>query len=86
MANIVLGCDTNGVNDSGCQNTVASILEKAGHKVEKLPIGPNYFASYSYSSRGKGKVGVYLIAAGLSALIVPSFCEFVSCHISVQKI
>ena len=38
MATIVLGCDRNGVNDAKFQNTVAKILEKAGHTVEKLEI------------------------------------------------
>ena len=64
MVNIVLGCDIN-TNDGPYQSTVAQILEQAGHTVEKLDIEPNAFASYSYdSSRAKGKVGVYLIAAG----------------------
>ncbi|MBR3208677.1 MAG: hypothetical protein IKF82_00255 [Bacilli bacterium] len=66
MSDIVLGCDTNGANDASCQNTVAEILEGAGHKVEKLGIGPNYFAAYSYdSSKAQGKIGVYLMADSL---------------------
>ena len=67
MAEIVLGCDRNGHNDAEYQNTVASILEKAGHTVEKTAIEPNAFASYSDGSNGKnpkGKIGIYLIAAG----------------------
>lgn len=61
---VVLGCDTN-TNDKEYQDTVASVLEQAGYQVEKLTIGPNYFATYSYdSSKAKGKVGIYLIAAG----------------------
>ena len=67
MSTIVLGCDDNGVNDAEYQNTVASILEKAGHTVEKCAIEPNAFASYSDGSNGKnpkGKIGIYLIAAG----------------------
>ena len=67
MSTIVLGCDDNGVNDSEYQSTVASILEKAGHTVEKCAIEPNAFASYSDGSNGKnpeGKIGIYLIAAG----------------------
>lgn len=64
MVNIVLGCDRNG-NDQEYQSTVAQVLEQAGHTVEKLEIEPNAFASYSYdSSKAKGKVGIYLIAAG----------------------
>ena len=64
MVNIVLGCDIN-TNDGPYQSTVAQVLEQAGHTVEKLDIEPNAFASYSYdSSKAKGKVGIYLIAAG----------------------
>ena len=67
MSTIVLGCDDNDVNDAEYQSTVASILEKAGHTVEKCAIEPNAFASYSDGSNGKnpnGKIGIYLIAAG----------------------
>ncbi|WP_296852480.1 hypothetical protein [uncultured Methanobrevibacter sp.] len=67
MSTIVLGCDDNGVNDAEYQSTVASILEKAGHTVEKCAIESNAFASYSDGSNGKnpnGKIGIYLIAAG----------------------
>ena len=49
LATIVLGCDENNSNDHNVQNTVAKILEKAGHKVNKLPVGSNDFASASYS-------------------------------------
>ena len=68
MSTVVLGCDRNNGNDSNFQNTVAKALEKQGHTVEKLGIGPNNFASYSYSGKAKGKIGVFLIAAGLTAL------------------
>jgi len=68
LSTVILGCDINNGNDSKFQNTVASALEKQGHTVEKLTIGPNYFASYSYSSKAKGKIGIFLIAAGLTAL------------------
>ncbi len=67
MAAIVLGCDDNGYNDAEYQSTVAKILEKAGHTVEKCAIESNAFASYSDGSNGKnpnGKIGIYLIAAG----------------------
>ena len=68
MADIVLGCDSNGVNDEGCQSTVKSILERGGHKVEALPIAAGPFSVYSYSSAGKGKIGIYLIAAGTNSI------------------
>ena len=62
---VVLGCDRNGNDDSNYQSTVAGIIEQAGYTVEKLEIEPNAFASYSYdSSKAKGKIGIYLIAAG----------------------
>ena len=67
MSSIVLGCDENGYNDSAYQSTVAKILEKAGHTVEKCDIQSNAFASYSDGSNGKKKkkkIGIYLIAAG----------------------
>ena len=68
MSTIVLGCDDNGVNDSGWQDTVASALEKQGHTVEKLSIAPGPFASYSYGENGEnpnGKIGVYIMADSL---------------------
>lgn len=68
MAYIVLGCDSNGYNDAACQNTVANILTKAGHTVKQLAIAPGPFADYSYSSAGKGKIGIYLIAAGTNSI------------------
>ena len=64
LSTIVLGCDSNGVNDKGCRDTVAKLLENAGHKVEKLSIGPGLFANASYSKSSKGKIGIFLIAAG----------------------
>jgi len=68
VSTIVIGCDRNNGNDSKWQSTVAKALEKQGHSVEKLDIGPNAFASYSYSGKAKGKIGIFLIAAGLTAL------------------
>ena len=68
MANIILGCDDNGVNDSGCQNTVKRVLEQNGHVVQNLPIAPGPFANYSYSSAARGKIGIYLIAAGTNSI------------------
>ena len=71
MADVVLGCDHNNGNDSNCQNTVAKILEEGGHNVEKLSIGPGAFPDYDWAKNGKnpkGKVGVYLIASGITAL------------------
>jgi hypothetical protein len=61
---VVIGCDINSGQDAEFQNTVASKLESAGYTVEKLPIAPNPFAEYSYSSKAQGKIGVYIIAAG----------------------
>ena len=68
MANIILGCDSNGYNDAQCQNTVRNILQQNGHTVTNLPIAPGPFSVYSYSSAGKGKIGIYLIAAGTNSI------------------
>lgn len=84
MADVVLGCDSNGVNDSGCQNTIAQILEKAGHKVEKLGIAPGPFANYSYSSKAKGKIGVYLMAASLVSYLDGANSNFKYCYFGIR--
>ena len=68
LSKIVLGCDSNGINDHGWQNTVAKALQKAGHDVTKLNIGPNYFATQSYSKKSKGKIGIFLIAPAIFAI------------------
>ena len=76
---VVLGCDSNDVNDSECQNTVKGILEQAGYQVEPLPIGPNDFADYSYGNGGKdpkGKIGVYLMAASLISFLDATDANF----------
>ena len=65
---IILGCDSNTNNDSNVQNAIANRLTEAGYPVEKLPIGPNYFASTDYSSKSKGKIGIYLIASGIFSI------------------
>lgn len=59
---VVIGCDSNGMNDESFLSAVCSKVESAGYTVEKLSIGPNYFASYSYDSSAQGKYGVYLMA------------------------
>ena len=65
---IVLGCDANTSNDANVQNRIAERLEAEGYPVEKLSIGPNYFASYDYSSNARGKIGIYLIASGIFSI------------------
>lgn len=62
---VILGCDSNGVNDAQCQSTIAQIIQSAGYQVTSLGIGPGEFANYSYTEQGKGKIGVYLMAASL---------------------
>ena len=64
MTTIVLGCDING-KDSSYQNTVANVLRKGGYKVKTLAINPSDFANYGYTSKAKGKIGIYLMAASL---------------------
>ena len=66
---VILACDTNNENDQQCQDTVASIIEQGGYKVTKLPIGPNEYATYSYSGNAKGKLGVYMMAASLLSFL-----------------
>lgn len=65
---IILGCDANTENDKYVQNAVASKLSQNGYTVELLDIGPNYFASTDYSSKAKGKIGIYLIASGIFSI------------------
>lgn len=65
---IILGCDANTEDDSTVQNHIAERLEQEGYPVEKLAIGPNYFASTDYSSKAKGKIGIYLIASGIFSI------------------
>ena len=65
---IILGCDANTEDDSTVQNKIAERLQAEGYPVEKLPIGPNYFASTDYSSKAKGKIGIYLIASGIFSI------------------
>ena len=66
---VVIGCDHNNGEDKAYQDGVATVLENGGYQVEKLPIGPNHFASYSYSSNAQGKKGVFIIAAGLTSIV-----------------
>ena len=65
---VVLGCDSNGMNDEAFMNAVASKLESAGYTVEKLGIAPGPFATYSYSSSAQGKYGVYLMADSIVSI------------------
>ena len=55
---VVVGCDSNGVDDAGCQATVKKILEGGGYQVETLAVDPNAYATYSYEDKAKGKKGV----------------------------
>lgn len=69
MTTIVLGCDSNGKNDKAYRDQVASILRKAGFKLELLPIHPTPFGVYGYQSKAKGKIGVYIMAASLVSVV-----------------
>lgn len=73
---VILGCDSNGVNDEGCLSTVEKALTAAGYKVNKLGIAPGPFADYSYSSEAKGKAGVYLMAASLVSFLDAAEANF----------
>lgn len=62
MANIIMGCDLNDTSsDQKTLKTIGSILEKAGHKVELLSVGPNYVQSAMQQSSNKGKTAIYLV-------------------------
>ena len=62
MADVILGCDTNKPSeDRKTLKTVAKILEKAGHKVDILSVGPNYVQSAMQQKQNKGKIAVYLV-------------------------
>lgn len=65
---IILGCDANTEDDSTVQNRIAERLQAEGYSVEKLEIQPNAFASYDWSEKARGKIGIYLIASGLFSI------------------
>ena len=65
---VVLGCDSNGMNDEEFMNAVKSKIESAGYTVEMLGIAPGPFAEYSYSSNAQGKYGVYLMADSIVSI------------------
>lgn len=73
---VVLGCDSNGVDDTGCLNTVKGILENGGYQVEALGIAPGPYAEYSYSDKAQGKKGVYLMAASLVSYLDAGNAKF----------
>ena len=60
---VVVGCDSNNGNDSALQNAIVNKIRNAGYTVEKLSIGPNFFANYDWHRSAKGKVGVYIMAS-----------------------
>ena len=68
MANVVLGCDSNGINDSACINTVGDALRSAGYTVEQLSIGPGPFADYDWHGAANGKIGVYLMSPSIVSI------------------
>lgn len=65
---VILGCDSNTDQDSAVQDYIAQRLEQEGYPVEKLAIEPNAFASYDWSGKARGRIGVYLIASGLFSI------------------
>lgn len=76
MTTVVLGCDSNDVDDATCQKTVHDAIKSAGFEVKDLGINPNDFANYSYSGEAKGKIGVYLMAASLISFLDASDAGF----------
>lgn len=62
MANILLGCDHHSTSyDQQSQKVVAKILEKAGHHVEILNVGPNHTQSAMGKKKNKGKIAIYMV-------------------------
>ena len=60
--NIIMSIDLNETSsDKKTLNTIANILEKAGHKVEQLGVGPNVLQSAMKKSSNKGKTAIYLV-------------------------
>lgn len=71
MTTVVIGCDHNTGQDTEYQDKMAEVLEGGGYETEKLSVGPNSFASYSYNQNGKqanGKIGVFILAVGLTSI------------------
>lgn len=62
MACILLGCDLQSKSyDQQSQKVVKRILEKAGHKVEVLSIGPNFTQIAMGKKSSKGKIAIYMV-------------------------
>lgn len=62
MANILLGCDKHSTSyDKKSQQVVKKILEKAGHTVEVLDVGPNFTQSAMSKKGSKGKIAIYMV-------------------------
>ena len=55
MSNILLGCDRHNPSyDKESQKVVRKILEKAGHTVEVLSVGPNFTQQAMKQKKNKG--------------------------------
>ena len=61
MTTVVIGCDSNG-GDQKWKDTINSMLKRSGYKTEVLATAPGPFSVYSYQSRARGKIGVYIMA------------------------
>lgn len=62
MAEIILGCDKNNVSsDKKHQKTIASLLEKAGHTVKIMSVGPGALQNEMKKKTSKGKIAVFLV-------------------------
>ena len=85
MAKIVVGCDKNNSADKKWRDTVVRYLKKDGHDVEKLDIAPGPFASYSYKSKAKGKIGVYLMAGSLVSFLDGAKSNFKYCYFGIRS-
>lgn len=62
MAEIILGCDLNRKSqDKKHQKEIAKILEKAGHTVKIMPVGPGALQDEMRKKTSKGKIAVFLV-------------------------
>jgi len=62
MADIIMGCDRNKPSqDKKNMKTIAKLLEKAGHEVKILSVGPGNLQEEMRKKSSKGKVAVFLV-------------------------
>ena len=61
MTTYVVGCDNIDGNEQNYIDRVSTVLEEAGHTVEKRPVGPGYVQNYGKTSASSGKTAVFIV-------------------------